>query len=78
MAGHEVRMRDVETEIVEDGLAAIESNLEGGVERGTVTEAQAEATLERITGTPSLAEAVDSAEGIDAFLEDREPEWEGR
>ncbi|MFB6296999.1 MAG: 3-hydroxyacyl-CoA dehydrogenase family protein [Salinirussus sp.] len=62
MAGHEVRMRDVEREIVEEGLAAVESNLEGGVDRGKVTEASAEATLDRIEGTTSLPDAVAGAD----------------
>jgi 3-hydroxybutyryl-CoA dehydrogenase len=62
MAGHDVRIRDIETELVEDGLDAIESNLEGGVDREKVTEAEAEATLDRIAGTTSLPEAVTGAD----------------
>jgi 3-hydroxybutyryl-CoA dehydrogenase len=62
MAGHEVRMRDVEAELVEDGLGAIESNLAGGVERDKVTPAEKAATLDRIEGTTDLAAAVDGAD----------------
>ena len=62
MAGHDVRLRDVETDLVADGLAAIESNLEGGIEHGKVSEATAEATMERLSGTTSLSEAVDGAD----------------
>jgi len=66
MAGHEVRMRDVEQDIVDDGLAAIQSNLEGGIEREKVTRAEADATLDRLAGTTSLAEAVS---GTDLVVE---------
>ncbi|WP_435116217.1 3-hydroxyacyl-CoA dehydrogenase family protein [Halolamina sp. C58] len=64
MAGHDVWMRDVEREFVDDGLDAIESNLQGGVERDKLTEAEKEATLERISGTTSLEEAVGDAEVV--------------
>ncbi|PSP75724.1 3-hydroxybutyryl-CoA dehydrogenase [Halobacteriales archaeon QS_1_68_20] len=71
MAGHEVVLRDVESEIVEDGLAAIESNLQGGVDRDKVTPEQKEATLERITGTTDLESAVGDADlVVEAVPED--------
>ena len=71
MAGHEVRLRDIEADIVEDGLAAIESNLEGGIEREKVTRAEAEATLDRLSGTTSLAEAVSETDlVVEAVPED--------
>jgi len=66
MAGHDVWIRDVEEGIVEEGLAAVESNLEGGVERGKVTEAEMAATLGCLSGTTSLAEA---AAGADLVIE---------
>jgi 3-hydroxybutyryl-CoA dehydrogenase len=62
MAGHDVWMRDVERGIVEDGLDAIESNLDGGVERGKVTPDEAEAALGRVAGTTDLEEAVAGAD----------------
>ena len=65
-AGHKVTVRDVEPEYVEDGLEAIESNLEGGIERGKVTHEEADATLERLSGTTDLAEAV---EDVDLVVE---------
>jgi 3-hydroxybutyryl-CoA dehydrogenase len=66
MAGHDVWIRDIEDDIVADGLAAVESNLEGGVERGKVTRAEMEATLDRLSGTTSLREA---ATGADLVVE---------
>jgi 3-hydroxybutyryl-CoA dehydrogenase len=62
MAGHDIRLRDVEDELVENGLDAIETNLDGGVERGKVTEDEKAATLDRLTGTTSLEDAVTGAD----------------
>jgi len=62
MAGHDVWVRDVDEDILEEGLAAVESNLQGGVERGKVTEAEMDATVERLSGTTALEEAVAGAD----------------
>lgn len=62
MAGHDVVMRDVADEYVRDGIDAVEENLRGGVERDKVTEAEMTATLDRLTGTTSLADAVADAD----------------
>jgi 3-hydroxybutyryl-CoA dehydrogenase len=64
MAGHDVRIRDIDEDIVADGLAAIESNLNEGIERDKVTESEAEATLDRLSGTTSLEEAVTDADMV--------------
>lgn len=64
MAGHDVQIRDIDEDIVADGLAAIESNLDEGIERDKVTESEAEATLDRLSGTTSLEEAVTDADMI--------------
>lgn len=71
MAGHDVWIRDIDEDIVNDGLAAIESNLEEGIERDKVTESEVEATLDRLTGTTSLEEAVTGADiVVEAVPED--------
>ncbi|MFC4248363.1 3-hydroxyacyl-CoA dehydrogenase family protein [Natribaculum luteum] len=71
MAGHDVIVRDIETEYVENGLESIEQNLEGGVERDKVTREEADATLERLSGTTDLAEAVEGADlVVEAVPED--------
>ncbi|KAB1185198.1 MULTISPECIES: 3-hydroxyacyl-CoA dehydrogenase family protein [Haloferax] len=62
MAGHEVTMRDIEDEYVQNGLDAIERNLQGGVDRDKVTPDEMSATLERISGTTSLEDAVAGAD----------------
>ncbi|MFB9813755.1 3-hydroxyacyl-CoA dehydrogenase family protein [Haloarcula sebkhae] len=73
MAGHDVSLRDIEADMVDDGLAAIESNLEEGIAREKVTESTAEATLDRLTGTTSLEEAVTGADlVVEAVPEDME------
>jgi 3-hydroxybutyryl-CoA dehydrogenase len=64
MAGHDVCMRDIDQNIVDDGLAAIKSNLEGGVERGKVTDDEMATTLDRLSGTTSLEDAVTDADFV--------------
>lgn len=71
MAGHTVAMRDVEEAYVDDGLDTIESNLRGGVERDKVTEAELQATLDRLSGTTSLEVALADADlVVEAVPED--------
>jgi len=73
MADHEVVMRDVETEYVENGLANIEGNLEKGVELGKVTEDEKASALESLSITTDLAAAVDGADlVIEAIPEELE------
>ncbi|WP_459887043.1 3-hydroxyacyl-CoA dehydrogenase family protein [Halostagnicola bangensis] len=62
MAGHEVVLRDIKPEFVEDGLEGIRDNLQGGVDRGKVSAEEMEATLERIDGTTDLEAAVADAD----------------
>lgn len=62
MAGHDVTLRDIDDEQIENGLDAIRSNLDGGIERGKVTEAEKRETLDRITGETVLDAAVEGAE----------------
>lgn len=71
MAGHAVTLRDVEQEFVDDGIASIEANLQGGVERDKVTEEEKADTLDHISGTTDLAEAVSDADlVVEAVPED--------
>ena len=58
MAGHDVVMRDLSADLLEEGLAAIERNLEGGVDRDKVTPTERDTTLERIATTTDLEAAV--------------------
>jgi 3-hydroxybutyryl-CoA dehydrogenase len=71
MAGHDVTVRDIEEEYVQNGLDAIEENLQGGVDRDKVTEAEMAETLDRLTGTTSLSAAVSDADlVVEAVPED--------
>ncbi|RDZ61994.1 3-hydroxybutyryl-CoA dehydrogenase [Haloferax sp. Atlit-12N] len=73
MAGHEVTIRDIEAAYIEDGLGAIESNLQGGVDRDKVTPDEMAATLDRLSGTTSLEVAVADADlVVEAVPEDME------
>ncbi|WP_129115646.1 3-hydroxyacyl-CoA dehydrogenase family protein [Halegenticoccus tardaugens] len=73
MAGHEVALRDVDEGIVDEGIEAIESNLDGGVERGKVTAEAAREALDRIVGTTDLAAAASDADlVVEAVPEDEE------
>jgi len=63
-AGYEVTIRDIDESILEDGLASIESNLQGGVERDKLTADEKEAALDRIGTTTSLEDAVGDAEFV--------------
>ncbi|GGJ00378.1 putative 3-hydroxyacyl-CoA dehydrogenase [Halobellus salinus] len=62
MAGHDVTLRDIEPEIVDEGVDSIRSNLEGGVERGKVTEAEMDSALGNITGETDLPTAIGGAD----------------
>ncbi|CAN5431235.1 3-hydroxybutyryl-CoA dehydrogenase [soil metagenome] len=56
--GYETRMYDVADAAVQKGRAAIEAIAKKGVELGTVTTADAEAMLKRLTATSDLGEAL--------------------
>lgn len=62
IAGHDVRLNDVDEERIATGIEQIESNLDGGVERGKVTAEERESTLGRISGEPVLESAVSDAD----------------
>lgn len=71
MAGHSVTLRDIEKDLVDAGIASIRDNLEGGIERGKVTTAERDETLDRIDGVTSLEAAVAEADlVIEAIPED--------
>ncbi|ELZ39086.1 3-hydroxyacyl-CoA dehydrogenase [Halorubrum saccharovorum DSM 1137] len=71
MAGNEVTIRDIDEEVLADGVDSIEANLQGGVDRGKVTEAEMTATLDHISTTTDLEAAVGDAElVVEAVPED--------
>jgi len=70
--GYEVVMRDVEEEFVERGFESIDDSLSRFVERGSIPEAEAEAIVDRITGTTDLADLAECDLVVEAAVEDME------
>ena len=71
MAGNDVTIRDIEMEFVDDGLEAIEGNLQGGVDRDKLTEEEMAATIDRLVGTTDLEAACTDADlVVEAVPED--------
>ncbi len=68
-AGYDVVMRDIESEYVESGFETIEESLGRLTERGEYTETEAEATVDRITGTTDLEALADCDVIVEAALE---------
>lgn len=62
MANHDVTVRDVDEDILEEGLNSIRDNLAGGVERNKVSQKTMDASLNCLSGTLSLEEAVTDAD----------------
>ncbi|MCX0272722.1 3-hydroxyacyl-CoA dehydrogenase NAD-binding domain-containing protein [Nocardia zapadnayensis] len=64
-SGRKVVAVETDRARLDAGLAAVAAFLDGGVSRGTVTEADKHAVLDRVTGTTSVTEL----RGVDAVLE---------
>ncbi len=65
LAGYDVVMRDIEQEFVDDGFETIDSSLDRFVGKDKITEEEAEAARDRITGTTEL----DDLAGADIIVE---------
>ncbi|MEF8758068.1 MAG: 3-hydroxyacyl-CoA dehydrogenase NAD-binding domain-containing protein, partial [Halobacteriales archaeon] len=70
--GFDVVMRDVEQSFVEDGYDRIEDSLARLVDRETLSEAEADAAVDRIEGTTDLDDFGDSDVVVEAAVEDME------
>lgn len=64
-AGYAVVLRDISRECLANGIRAIERNLESGIRRGKLTEADRDETLQRLRGTVHLEETREA----DLFIE---------
>jgi len=62
MAGMEVRLFDVADASLQNGLDKVHANLDKGVDRGKVSPADRDATLQRLAGTTALDVAVEGAD----------------
>jgi len=70
MNGYDVVMRDVEQRYVENGLEDIEHSLDQLVASEELTEAEASAARDRITGTTELADLSGVDVAVEAVLEE--------
>ncbi len=61
-AGLDTRLYDMAPELVDRGLARVRGNLDQGVARGKLSEAQRDATLASLRGDTDLASAVSGAD----------------
>jgi len=69
-SGFEVVMRDIEDRFVENGLNNIKKRLKKNVEKGKITQEEADAVLSRIKGTLDLNEVVKDTDFIvEAIIE---------
>ncbi len=68
-SGYQVTVREVNTEILQKGLARIETSMQRGLKRGKLTAADVDATRGRISGTTKLADLARSDLVIEAVVE---------
>jgi 3-hydroxybutyryl-CoA dehydrogenase len=70
VSGFQVTLQDIKREALEGALQSIRKNLSQGIERGKLTEAEADAALTRIQVTEDITEAAKDADlVIEAVLE---------
>ena len=68
--GYDVVMRDIEGEFVQNGFDAIEDSLDRFVSKDKISDEEAEAALDRITGTTELSDFADCDLVVEAAVED--------
>jgi 3-hydroxybutyryl-CoA dehydrogenase len=64
MAGFQVVLQDIAPDLVDQGLARVQANLDQGVARGKVTDQARAETLARLTGTTDLQQAASRADVV--------------
>jgi 3-hydroxybutyryl-CoA dehydrogenase len=72
MAGYDVILHDLKEEFVDKGMAVIQKNLSRQVDKGRLTEADMEATLNRLSHSTDLANAKKVDLVIEAAVENME------
>jgi len=68
-SGYEVVLRDVDDDLVEQGLAGIEDSLSRFVEKDDLSGSAADAALDRVTGTTELDALADCDFVVEAIVE---------
>jgi 3-hydroxybutyryl-CoA dehydrogenase len=71
-AGYDVVMRDIEDELVADGFDRIDDSLSRFVEKDQLSREEADAAVDRITGTTDLGDLADCDYVIEAAVENME------
>jgi 3-hydroxybutyryl-CoA dehydrogenase len=71
-AGYEVRVMEVNQELLDRGIGRIQGSIDRAVERNRVTPADRDAAIGRITGTTDLTDFRDVDYVIEAVREDLE------
>ncbi|WP_436932288.1 3-hydroxyacyl-CoA dehydrogenase family protein [Halosimplex halobium] len=69
-SGYEVVLRDIEGDLVDEGIENLTEGLDRLVEKGTVSESEAERMRGRVTGTTDLADLADADLVVEAVVED--------
>jgi len=69
-AGYDVVMRDVEPAFVERGVSTIDDSLDRLVRSEKLTDDEADAARERVTGTTDLGDLADADYVVEAIVED--------
>jgi len=71
LAGYEVRLRDINEDLVNDGYEQIEWSLGKLAEKERISEADRDSALERVTPVVDIAESVDGTDVVvEAIIED--------
>jgi 3-hydroxybutyryl-CoA dehydrogenase len=68
--GYDVVMRDIEQEFVDSGFDSIESSLDRFVSKDKLSQEEADAVVDRITGTTELDDLADCDVVVEAAVED--------
>lgn len=76
VAGHDVRVREVDEEALGRGMERIVASLQRAVDRGKASREEADAARGRISGTVDIADLRDRDLVIEAVTEDREVKLE--
>ncbi len=71
-SGFDVYLRDIETELVERGVVAIEKNMKRMVDKGKLSDDEAKKASERISAGTELDSASDADFVVEAIIEDLE------
>jgi 3-hydroxybutyryl-CoA dehydrogenase len=69
ISGYDVVLRDIERELVDDGLAAIDDSLSRFVQKGDLSDEEADAARDRVRGTTDLDDLADCEFVVEAVVE---------